>query len=99
MVVGCGRIRLRLFEVHSLKAKRSIVRSILARIQHQFRAAAAETGLNDSHDWAEIGFALVGNDTAQINSRVDKVFNCVDLMGRAMIADTSIEIIHLGSVK
>lgn len=95
MVVGCGRIKLRLFDVHSLKAKRGIVRSIVARIQNRFRAAAAETGLNDSHDWAEIGFALVGNDTAQINSQVDKIFNGVDAMGLAMIADTSMEIIHL----
>ncbi len=94
MVVGCGQIRLRLFDVHSLKAKRKIVRSIVARIQNQFQAAAAETGLNDSHDWAEIGFALVGNDTALINSRVDKVFNCVDAMGLAMIADTNMEILH-----
>lgn len=95
MVVGCGRIKLRLFDVHSLKAKRGIVRSIVARIQNRFRAAAAETGMNDSHDWAEIGFALVGNDTAQINSQVDKIFNEVDAMGLAMIADTNMEIIHL----
>lgn len=94
MVVGCGRIRLRLFDVHSLKAKRSIVRSIVARIQNRFHAAAAETGLNDSHEWAEIGFAVVGNDTALINSRVDKIFNGVDAMGLAMIADTNMEIIH-----
>lgn len=95
MVVGCGRIKLRLFDVHSLKAKRGIVRSIVARIQNRFRAAAAEIGMNDSHDWAEIGFALVGNDTAQINSQVDKIFNEVDAMGLAMIADTNMEIIHL----
>lgn len=95
MVVGCGRIRLRLFDVHSLKAKRGIVRSIVARIQNRYRAAAAETGLNDSHDWAEIGFAVVGNDTARINSQVDKIFNGVDAMGLAMIADTNIELIHL----
>lgn len=94
MVVGCGRIRLRLFDVHSLKAKRKIVRSIVARIQNQFQAAAGEIGLNDSHDWAEIGFAVVGNDTALINSRVDKIFNGVDAMGLAMIADTNMEIIH-----
>ena len=95
MVVGCGRIRLRLFDIHSLKAKRGIVRSIVARIQNRYRAAAAETGRNDSHDWAEIGFAVVGNDTARINSQVDKIFNGVDAMGLAMIADTNIELIHL----
>lgn len=95
MVVGCGHIRLRLFDVHSLKAKRGIVRSIVARIQNRYRAAAAETGMNDSHDWAEIGFAVVGNDSGRINSQVDKIFNGVDAMGLAMVADTTMEIIHL----
>jgi uncharacterized protein YlxP (DUF503 family) len=37
----------------------------------------------------------VGNDAALINSRVDKIFNYVDAMGLAMIADTNMEIIHL----
>ncbi|HSL60752.1 MAG TPA: DUF503 domain-containing protein [Desulfotignum sp.] len=95
MVVGCGRIKLRLFDVRSLKAKRGIVKTIVARIQNRFKAAAAETDLNDSHDWAVIGFALVGNDAARVNSQVDKVFNFVDGLGLAMIADTSMEIIHL----
>jgi uncharacterized protein YlxP (DUF503 family) len=67
----------------------------VARIQNRYRAAAAETGLNDSHDWAEIGFAVVGNDAARINAQVDKIFNGVDAMGLAMIADTNMEIIHL----
>ena len=72
-----------------------IVKTIVARLQNQFKAAAAETALNDSHDWAVIGFALVGNDAARVNSQVDKAFNFVDAMGLAMIADTNIEIIHL----
>ncbi|HKJ99769.1 MAG TPA: DUF503 domain-containing protein [Desulfotignum sp.] len=95
MVVGCGQIKLRLYDIHSLKAKRKIVKSIVAKIQNRFKAAAAETHFNDSHEWAGIGFCIVGNDSGRINSQVDKIFNFVEDMGLAMVADTNMEIIHL----
>ncbi|MCG8635805.1 MAG: DUF503 domain-containing protein [Desulfobacterales bacterium] len=95
MVVGTGAIRLRLFGVDSLKGKRKVVKSMTGRLSGRFNISIAETGLNDSLDWAEIGFALVGNDTRVINSKIDKVFNMADEMGLAMISDTRMEIIHL----
>ena len=95
MVVGVGRIKFRLFDVRSLKAKRSVVKSITRRIGNAFNISIAETGLNDSHEWAEIGYAMVGNDPRQINSKLDKVVNMADELGLAMIADSEIEIIHL----
>ena len=95
MIVGTGTIKLKLFGVASLKAKRKIVKSMIGRISNRFNISMAETNLNDSLDWAEIGFALVGNDTRIINSKIDKVFNMADEMGLAVLADTQMEIIHL----
>jgi len=95
MVVGTGIIKFRLFGVRSLKSKRKIIKSIVLRIRNKFNISIAETGLNDSHDWALIGFAIVGNEAGLVNSKVDKVFNMADEMGLAMIADTQMEIIHL----
>ncbi len=95
MIVGTGTIRIKLFGVASLKAKRKIVKSMIGRLSNRFNISIAETNLNDSLDWAEIGFAMVGNDTRIINSKIDKVFNMADEMGLAMIADTHMEIIHL----
>ncbi len=95
MIVGTGTIKIKLFGVASLKAKRKIVKSMIGRLSNRFNISIAETNLNDSLDWAEIGFAMVGNDTRIINSKVDKVFNMADEMGLAMIADTRMEIIHL----
>lgn len=95
MVVGVARITIRLFGVSSLKAKRSIVRKMISRLASRFNASVAETGRNDSLEWGEIGMAVAGNDAGQINSRLDKALNMAEDMGLAMIADTSIEIIHL----
>ncbi len=95
MVVGVGTIKLKLFGVASLKGKRKIVKSMVARIANRFNASVAETDLNDNLEWGKIGFSVVGNDPRVINSKIDKIFNMADKMGVAYIADTAMEIIHL----
>jgi len=55
----------------------------------------AEVGLNDVHHRAEIGFALVGNDRAVINSKIDKIFNLAEELGLAEIIETEMELINL----
>ncbi len=95
MVVGTGKIKFRLFDVRSLKQKRKIVKSMIRRIDNTFNASVAEIDLNDSHEWACIGFSIVGNDARRVNSKLDKVINFADELGLAMIADSVIEIIHM----
>jgi len=95
MVVGTGLITLRLHDCRSLKAKRKVVKSIISRLRNNFNASVAEVGSNDIYQKAEIGFSLVGNDTALINSKIDKLFNMAEDIGLAEIVDTEMEIIHL----
>jgi uncharacterized protein YlxP (DUF503 family) len=95
MVVGTGLITLRLHDCRSLKAKRKIVKSMINRLRNNFNASVAEVGSNDIYQKAEIGFSLVGNDAALINSKIDKIFNLAEDMGLAEIVDTEMEIIHL----
>jgi hypothetical protein len=64
-------------------------------MRNNFNASVAEVGSNDIHQRAEIGFSLVGNDKALINSKIDKIFNMVDGLGLAEIIDTEMEIISL----
>ena len=94
MVIGTGRIKFKLYGVGSLKGKRSIVKSIIHRIQNRFNISIAEVGYNDSHSWALIGFSMVGNDSRVVNSKLDKVINLADDMGLAEITDSQLEIIH-----
>ena len=95
MVVGTGLITLRLHDCRSLKAKRKVVKSMVKRLRNNFNASVAEVGSNDVYQRAEIGFSMVGNDTALINSKIDKLFNMAEDMGLAEIVDTEMEIIHL----
>ena len=95
MVVGIGIITFRLHDCRSLKGKRKVVKSIISRMRNSFNASVAEVGSNDIHQRAEIGFSLVGNDKALINSKLDKIFNMVEGLGLAEIIDTEMEIFNL----
>ena len=95
MVVGTGLITLRLHDCHSLKGKRKVVKSMINRLRNNFNVSIAEVGSNDIYQKAEIGFSLIGNDSALINSKIDKLFNMAEDLGLAEIIDTKMEIIHL----
>lgn len=67
MVIGVCRIRLRLPENQSLKGKRVVLKSLLARLQNKFKVSAAEVADNDSWQLATIAAACVSNDERHVN--------------------------------
>jgi uncharacterized protein YlxP (DUF503 family) len=95
MVVGIGIITFKIHDCRSLKAKRSVVKSIVARLRNNFNASISEVGSNDSYQRAEIGFSFVGNDRKIINAKIDKIFNMADELGLAEIIDTDMEIFNV----
>lgn len=95
MVVGVGRVVYRIHDCRSLKGKRKIVKAIIMRLRNHFNASVAEVGANDNHRRAEIGFCMVGNDRAVINSKVDKLFNMAEDLRLAETIDMEMEIISL----
>ena len=95
MVIGTGLITLRLHDCRSLKGKHKVIKSMINRLRNNFNVSIAEVGANDIYQRAEIGFCLVGNDGALINSKIDKIFNMAEDLGLAEIIDTEMEIIHI----
>jgi uncharacterized protein YlxP (DUF503 family) len=95
VVVGVGLITFRLHDCHSLKEKRRIVKTVIARLRNNFNASVAEVADNDAHQRAVIGFCLVGNDQGLINSKIDKMFNLAEELGLADVVDTEMELIPI----
>jgi uncharacterized protein len=95
MVVGVCRLRLALHGVFSLKEKRGIMKRITARVRNSFPVSIAEIAENDQLRSAAIGFSVVGNDGAYVNSVVDKVLDCIEDLCLAEIIDEHIELISL----
>ena len=78
MIVGVARFRLRLPENHSLKGKRGVVKSLCARIQGEFRIAAAEVGDHDVWQIAEIAVACISTERAHADAVLDRVYHFVE---------------------
>ena len=95
MVVGVCRLRLALHGVFSLKEKQGIIKRITARVRNTFPVSIAEIAENDQLRSAAIGFSVVGNDGAYVNSVMDKVLDFIEDLYLAEIIDQHIELINL----
>lgn len=71
MWIGWLEADLLLGDVHSLKAKRAVVRPILADLRRRFTLSAAETGHLDLYRRAGIGLSLVAADRAHVDEVLD----------------------------
>ena len=78
MVIGCCTIELYLPGSASLKDKRSVLKSTMHRIRHEFNVSIAEVGNQDSWHSALIGVATVSNDAAHAHGRLTQVVNWIE---------------------
>jgi len=95
LIVGTCRITLFLQGVSSLKEKRGIVKKIVEKAKNRFNMSVAETAFNDMWQKSELGIAMIGNDSAYINSMLDKAVNFIESMNLAEIINIEIEVISL----
>jgi len=61
MNVSVCRIQLRLPENHSLKGKRQVIKSIIARLQNRFKVSVAEVDNQGLWQLSTLGIACVSN--------------------------------------
>jgi len=92
MVIGYGIVQLRIPDSGSLKEKRSVLNKILKRVQNEFNISIAQVGDLDDHRFAQIGFALTGNESRYINGKVDHLLRFIDDLKVAEVLDSKIEI-------
>ena len=78
MFVGTLRFGLRVPESGSLKDKRHYVKSVTARLQNEFRIAAAEVGDHESWQLSEIGVAAVANEARRVDEVIARALDFVE---------------------
>jgi len=77
MNVGVCRISLRLPENLSLKGKRQVVKSIIARVRNKFDVSIAEVDDHDLWQLATLGVCCVSNNKRYTNEVLSKVVDFV----------------------
>ena len=84
--------RLRASWVHSLKEKRMIVKSLIAKLQNRFHVSAAEIDEQDTHQVIVIGVAAIVPHNAMADSLMEEVSLFVEENTEAEIIDEEREI-------
>lgn len=88
MIVGVISWQLSIPGATSLKAKRSVVKSLKERIRNRFNVSIAETDHHDIHSRAELSAAVLARSTAEVDSIMESLDRFLERDGRAVIVGT-----------
>jgi uncharacterized protein YlxP (DUF503 family) len=78
MIVAAAQLKLYAPWVHSLKEKRMVVKSIIAKTQNKFPVSIAEVGEQDVHQTVHLGIACVSETVSFADSVMDKVIAFIE---------------------
>lgn len=96
MEIGVCKVRLHLPENHSLKGKRSVVKSIIARVKNNYSVSIAE--IEDQYLWQIItlGVICVSNSSSRANEVISKIIAFIENSRmEAELVDYETEIVHV----
>ena len=92
MRIAAMTFRLHAPWVHSLKEKRMIVKSLIAKLQNKFHVSAAAIDEQDIHQIIVIGIAAIVPHNAMADSLMDEISLFVEENSEAEILDEMREI-------
>ena len=93
-MIGAFKVRFRVIGARSLKEKRKILKSLKDRIS-RMNVSIAEIDDQDKWQAATLGVALVSNDSAYINSVMDKLSVFLSDFPGMEVLQIETEIIHV----
>lgn len=97
MVIGFGYLEISVFEAHSLKEKRKVVRSLIDRTRHRYNASVAEVDYQDVWQTAAIAVTCVSASSSHADQMLQEILGFMErnLMFGSVI-EIHTELIHMG---
>lgn len=92
MIIGTAEIKLYAPWVYSLKEKRMIVKSLIAKTRNKFNVSIAEIAEQDTHQTIVLGLACVAGSVSHSDSIIDNVITLIESSTEAEITDIVREI-------
>lgn len=77
MIIGICTMQLRLPASHSLKDKRQVLRSLVARVRHDFNVSIAEVDQLAAWQSATLGIACVSSDRDYAHGLLTKLVDAI----------------------
>jgi uncharacterized protein len=95
MILGVCQITLHLPTCHSLKEKRQVIKSLMARVRNQFEVAIAEVDEQDRWQTAVLGVTCVSNSSQHANEILAHVQRYIEeIRPDLLITNNEMEIMH-----
>lgn len=91
MHIGVCKIWLRIPQSRSLKAKRRVIKSLVARLKNRFNIAIAEVEALNTHEAAVLAAVSVSNDAAHLNRLISHVITFIEANVDAELVDYKTE--------
>jgi uncharacterized protein YlxP (DUF503 family) len=92
MIVATAQLKFYAPWVHSLKEKRMVVKSIIAKTHHKFPVSIAEVADQDVHQSIIIGIAYISGTVSFADQVMDKVISFIEKNTEAELVDIQREI-------
>ena len=92
VIIGSAEITLHASWVMSLKEKRMVVKSIIAKIQNKFNVSIAEVDEQDSLQTVVLGIAWVTGTVRQADGILEKVLSFIEVNTDAEIVNIQHEL-------
>jgi len=94
MIIGVSQITLHLPDSHSLKEKRQIIKSVIARVRNHFEVAIAEVAEQDLWQLSVLGVCCVSNSSSHADEILMRVQRYIeDMRPDILITDAETELI------
>lgn len=93
MKIATMTFRLHAPWVHSLKEKRMIVKSLVAKLQNKFHMSVAEIDEQDVHQFIVIGVASIVPHNAMADSLMNEISSFVEISTEAQIVEETREVV------
>nr|WP_286725211.1 DUF503 domain-containing protein [Pelotomaculum sp. PtaB.Bin117] len=92
MIVGILTVELFIGEVHSLKEKRKVLKSVIDRIKKRFNVSIAEIGEQDIWQRSTLGLSMISNEQAYVHKVFAAVVKFIETQGMLTITDYQIQL-------
>ncbi|MDD2552978.1 MAG: DUF503 domain-containing protein [Desulfotomaculaceae bacterium] len=93
MIIGVLTLQLHLGEANSLKDKRRILKSLIARIKNRFNVSVAEVGQQELWQCSTLGISMVSCEQAHVHKVLAAVVNFVEAQGSVLITNFQTELL------
>jgi uncharacterized protein YlxP (DUF503 family) len=94
LIVAVALLELHIEYAQSLKEKRMVVKSLRDKLRHRFEISAAEVGLQDVHQHAQLGLSFVTASRPTAQALLEKIQDFVESNTDAVVSGWTSELME-----